>query len=128
MKVARLGYSHTNPPKDSPAGIGGVVAIPGIEDLPDVDLSTPPDDGDVLIWDAGSETWVPGPPGSIGSVDLDDLADVVIATPAENDTLRYIGGMWVNDTRRWEPVTFNFGTGPELVWDGDDLVMEWKAY
>jgi hypothetical protein len=29
---------------------------------------------------------------------------------------------------RWEPVTHNFGTGPELVWDGDDLVMEWKGY
>lgn len=63
-----------------------------------------------------------------GASALDDLTDVTITTPAENDTLRYIGGEWVNDNRRWEPVTFNFGSGPELVWDGDDLVMEWKEY
>jgi hypothetical protein len=29
---------------------------------------------------------------------------------------------------RWEPVTHNPGSGPELVWDGDDLVMEFKEY
>jgi hypothetical protein len=33
-----------------------------------------------------------------------------------------------HDDRRWEPVTHNPGSGPELVWDGDDLVMEWKEY
>jgi hypothetical protein len=69
--------------------------------------------------------WVP-----FGSAvgELDDLTDVEIIAPAEHDTLRYIDGAWINDNRRWEPVTFNFGSGPELVWDGDDLVMEWKEY
>lgn len=63
-----------------------------------------------------------------GAAALAALSDVSLTGLAENNTLRYIGGVWVNDNRRWEPVTFNFGTGPELVWDGDDLVMEWKAY
>jgi hypothetical protein len=53
---------------------------------------------------------------------------VTITAVAANDTLRRIGSAWVNDSRRWEPVTDNPGTGPELVWDGDDLVMEWKDY
>lgn len=59
---------------------------------------------------------------------LDDLTDVVITAAAEYDTLRHNGTNWVDDNRRWEPVTDNPGTGPELVWDGDSLVMEWKAY
>lgn len=59
---------------------------------------------------------------------MDDLSDVTLTTPAENDTLRYISGVWVNDARRWEPVTNNYGSGPEMVFDGDDLVMEWKDY
>jgi hypothetical protein len=49
---------------------------------------------------------------------------VSITAPAENDTLRYVGGGWINDDRRWEPV-WNAGA---LVWDGTDLVMEWKEY
>lgn len=59
---------------------------------------------------------------------LDDLTDVTLTSPQVDDTLRFDGAAWVNDNRRWEPVTFNFGSGPELVWDGDDLVMEWKGY
>lgn len=63
-----------------------------------------------------------------GASTLEGLSDVTITSPADKHTLRYNGSVWVNDDTRWEPVTFNFGSGPELVWDGDDLVMEWKAY
>jgi hypothetical protein len=59
---------------------------------------------------------------------LDDLTDVAITAAAEDDTLRYIGSAWVNDNRRWEPVTDNPGSGPDMVFDGDDLVMEWGTY
>lgn len=59
---------------------------------------------------------------------LDNLSDVTITSPAEDDTLRYVGGVWVNDNRRWEPVTSNPGTGPEIVFSGDDIVMTWAEY
>jgi hypothetical protein len=64
--------------------------------------------------------------GSVGA--LDDLSDVTITAAAENDTLRRIGSAWANDNRRWEPVTDNPGSGPDMVFDGDDLVMEWGTY
>jgi hypothetical protein len=77
----------------------------------------------------GGIVWYGFATGGGSSVgDLDDLTDVTIAAPAENDTMRYVSGEWVNDNRRWEPVTDNPGGGPELVWDGDDLVMEWRVY
>lgn len=59
---------------------------------------------------------------SVGA--LDDLTDVTLIAPAEDDTLRYVSGGWINDPRKFRPVTHDFGSGPELVWDGDDLVME----
>jgi hypothetical protein len=78
----------------------------------------------------GGTTWYGFLAGgsSGGASALDDLTDVTITGAAEHDTLRHDGSGWVNESTRWEPVTFNFGSGPELVWDGDDLVMEWKDY
>lgn len=56
--------------------------------------------------------------------DLDDLTDVTITAPAEDDDLRYNGSVWVNDPRKWEVVT----DGEDVfVWDGDDLVFEWSV-
>jgi hypothetical protein len=63
--------------------------------------------------------------GGGGVSDLDDLGDVIITAPAEDDTLRYDGSVWVNDNRRWEAVT----NGTDVfVWEGSDLVHEWKEY
>jgi hypothetical protein len=65
---------------------------------------------------------------------LDDLTDVTVTAPADGDVLTYDSGEWVNaaptvpTTPRWEPVTTNPGGGPVLVWDGDDIVMTWRAY
>jgi len=96
-KVAKVGHSNTLVQKSSPSGIGGSLAIPGIEDLPDVDLSTPPDDGDVLIWDAGSETWVPGPQGAGAGPIADDAV--------------------------WMPLTTVVAGEPVLVWDADNSLI-----
>lgn len=63
---------------------------------------------------------------SVGA--LDDLSDVTITAPAEDDQLQYVGGTWVNNARRWEPVTFDPGTGPEIVFDPTDIVMTWETY
>ena len=82
--------------------------------------------GDVLTWDSTPGEWVAATPTAVG--DLDDLSDVVITTPAEDEQLQYIGGSWVNNARRWEPVTFDPGTGPEIVFDSTDVVMTWKEY
>jgi flagellar hook-basal body complex protein FliE len=60
--------------------------------------------------------------------DLDDLTDVTITAPEANQQLQYIGGVWVNNHRRWEPVTTNPGAGPEIVFDGDEIVMTWADY
>lgn len=79
----------------------------------------------------GGTTWyvdlVGGSGGSTVAA-LDDLTDVVITSVATDDTLRYDGSGWINDNRRWEPVTFDPGTGPEIVFDPTDVVMTWKAY
>lgn len=73
----------------------------------------------------GGTTWVGAHAGGGGSVgDLDDLTDVVITSPQEDDDLRYNGSLWVNDARKWEAVT----DGEDVfVWDGDDLVHEWSS-
>lgn len=84
----------------------------------------------------GGTVWYGFPTGGGSAVAaLDDLTDVTITAAAADDTLRYVEAEWVNDNRRWEPVTTNLhmtetfpSTGPELVWDGDDIVMTWRAY
>jgi hypothetical protein len=62
--------------------------------------------------------------GGGGVVDLDDLSDVTITAPAEDDDLRYNGSEWINDARKWEAVT----DGEDVfVWEGDDLVHDWST-
>lgn len=74
------------------------------------------DDGNVRGYKAG------GGGSSVGA--LDDLSDVTIIAPAEDDDLRYNGSVWVNDARKWEAVT----NGEDVfVWEGDDLVHEWSS-
>ena len=63
-----------------------------------------------------------------GSTALDDLTDVTITSAATDDTLRYDGAVWVNDNRRWEPVTTDPGTCPEIVFTSTDIVMTWETY
>lgn len=68
----------------------------------------------------GGLTWG----GNHDAVALDDLTDVTITSPQEDDDLRFNGSLWVNDARKWEAVT----NGEDVfVWEGDDLVHEWSA-
>jgi hypothetical protein len=62
----------------------------------------------------------PSPTGA-----LDDLTDVTITAAATGDMLRYNGTAWVDTPGRWEPVTTNPGGGPEIVFDGDEILMAW---
>lgn len=65
-----------------------------ISDISDVDV-TGIMDGDTLIWDAGTTTWLVGAGGG-GASALDDLTDVTITTVASGNFLRYNGSAWVN--------------------------------
>lgn len=61
----------------------------------------------------GGTTWFGFQTGGGSAVgDLDDLSDVTITAVAADDTLRYVGGEWINSNLHWEPMT-----------DYDGLVM-----
>lgn len=82
-----------------------------------------------LLWTSAGDSTVYGARvGAPTVAALDDLTDVTITSPAADQQLQYVGGVWVNNSRRWEPVTSNPGTGPEIVFDGDDIVMTWATY
>lgn len=67
----------------------------GLDDLTDVDLTTPPTAGQVLSWNGTS--WV-ADDQSGGATDLDGLSDVAITTPTVGQVLKYNGTNWINDT------------------------------
>jgi len=78
----------------SPFGLGGTTPMPALDDLTDVDISSP-SDGDVPTWDSGTGTWIAGPGG----------------------------GFPVDDTSIWMPLTTIMDGEPVLVWDGDDSLI-----
>lgn len=62
MKVDRVNARRL-PTLSSPAGLGGSTALPALDDLTDVDL-TGVADGDTIVFDSGSGTWLPGSGGT----------------------------------------------------------------
>jgi len=58
MKVARVNGDSFSVRFD-PTGLGGTAAMPALAQLSDVD-TTGLVDGDVLVWDTTSGTWIPG--------------------------------------------------------------------
>jgi hypothetical protein len=58
------------------------VGVSSIDDLPDVDTATtPPTEGQALVWDATGEEWVPGDIAAGGATSLNELTDVDLSTP-----------------------------------------------
>lgn len=53
----------------SPLGVGGTTPMPALDDISDVDL-TGLTDGDTLVFDDGTDTWVPGSGGGSTFTDL----------------------------------------------------------
>lgn len=89
-----------------------------------IDHSVSPNDVYILVDPTvGAAVWVELSP-QVVSLALNDLTDVTITAPAEDDDLRYNGSVWVNDPRKWEVVTDGEDV---LVWFGDDLVFEWNS-
>jgi hypothetical protein len=77
-----------------------------------------------MLVDADAGTWLSiTSSGGGGAESLDDLTDVALGTPVEDDDLRFDGESWINDPRKWEAVT----NGEDIfVWESDDLVHEWN--
>ena len=78
------------------------LTVHAITSLTDVDLSTPPTDGQVLAYDEATSTWIPATvSGGGGATTLDGLTDVTITgTPANGDVLTYDTA-----TSQWKQVT-----------------------
>lgn len=80
-----------------------------LADLTDVDLTTPPEGGQVLTYDGEDEVWVAGTaPASVE--ELDDLSDVALTTPADGDVLTYNFG-----TSTWENAPASGGGSGDVV-------------
>ena len=106
-----------------PTGPTGAQGIQGIKgDTGDVGATGPqgPVGATGAVGPTGPASTVPGPTGpagSVGTITLDDLTDVVIATPEEFQTLEYDGTSWVNTyssvstfVRNAETTTLTTGT------------------
>ena len=84
----------------------GVVTLT-MATLQDVDLLTSaPEDGQALVWDEVSETWVPGNAAGGGAETLDELTDVDVTTipPTDGQVLRFDDA-----TDTWKPGTVASG-------------------
>lgn len=116
VSAGTLFLSFTTPGEEAPyplregdtlkwdAGTGAFRPIPlsalGIEvnDLADVNtLTTPPTAGQALVWDDATSTWRPGDVATDTSdIQLEELANVSVASLTTGQFLRYDGSSWVN--------------------------------
>jgi hypothetical protein len=94
-------------------GLTGVGGVAELDDLTDVDLSTPPADNQILRFDDGSGTWLPEDLPAAGAFDLADADDVTITTVQDGDVLTFDSGTseWVNEA----PSGGGGGSVPEWV-------------
>jgi hypothetical protein len=84
-----------------------------LEELNNV-TDTPPTDGQLLQWSDSGQEWINGAASGV-SLNLEELLDVTITTPAANDTLIYQGGEWINQS------TGTTASNPVTVGDGADV-------
>jgi len=87
-----------------------------LDELDDVD-TTGVADGQVLKWDATEGLWIAADDEE-GVSDLDGLSDVTLTSPAEGDTLRYVGGVWVNSAGFHYEVLMSGASPAEPLEDG----------
>ena len=109
-------YIDTGNKVDTVNGQDGVVSL-GIDDLTDVDTSTtPPADGQSLVWNQTNSNWEPG----VGVSTIDDLTDVDTSTtaPADGEVLT-----WNQTNMQWEPGVGGFNTAVDIP-----IVEGWQSY
>jgi hypothetical protein len=98
--------------RDGATGKWWIVSPRVINDLVDVDTSTPATPGQVLTWDAVGQ-WKPGTASGGGAQYLDDLLDVIAPAPTVGQALVWDGTNWIPQT---------VGTGGATVLPGYGLV------
>ena len=54
--------------------------------------------GEVLSWDGAGYDWVAQSGGGGGASAINDLSDVNVSNPQDNEVLKYSSGEWVNGT------------------------------
>jgi hypothetical protein len=92
MKVARVN-ARRDPILSSPSGVGGGNALPALDDLTDVDTSGVAD-GDTIVFDSGTSTWLPGAGGGGGTIEVDGDGTPVVAAAT---ILDFLAGFTVAD-------------------------------
>jgi hypothetical protein len=83
-----------------------------LDDLSDVD-TTGVTDGDALVYDTATTSWVPG---SVAIDALNDINDVNITTPTNGEVLAYENGNWVNQEA-------SGGGIKDIVTDSDIVIL-----
>lgn len=87
-------------------GTGFISSVQGIDDLEDVEITTPAT-GEILKYNGTNWVNEVGSGGAVDSVngqtgvvtlDLNDLDDVTITTPSNGQVLKYNGTAWINGT------------------------------
>lgn len=84
---------------ENPGSGGGTdITTESIDALSDVDTTTtPPTDGQVLVWDNANSQWEPGTVSGGGATSIDGLSDVDTTTtaPTNDQVLVWNGANWV---------------------------------
>lgn len=104
------------------------------EDIADVDMSTPPTDGQVLVWDNDVGAWVPGAgTGGGGATDFIDLEDApssytgaggfLVAVTEGEDGLEFIDPSEIGGTAEYPDFTGHAGDLLAVTSGEDDV--EW---
>ncbi len=73
-----------------------------VESLTNVDISSP-EDGNVLVFDSNTSTWMADTP--VINESLNDLSDVDAGGASEGAVLTYSSGLWVSTTENYVNAT-----------------------
>lgn len=100
-------------------GSGGATSLDG---LSDVDTSsTPPTDGQSLVYNAADGEWQPGTvSGGGGASAIDDLTDVDTSTVAPTNGQALV---WNSTDGEWQPGTVSSGSGVTSIIAGSNITI-----
>ena len=119
-------YGLVKPDNSSITVSNGVISAGTLENLPNVDVSSP-SNGQVLKFDSSNSKWVNANESGGSVSDLDDLSDVDLSSPSNGQVLKYdsANSKWVNEDAVTAPLTLSFTlptvqTGIKVLGDKDN--------
>ena len=83
-------------------------------------MTTPPTDGQALVWDDATDTWVPGDAAGGAAATLDELTDVDASTTAAHGQGR-CSGCGDATASLWKPGTVSVSMGINALTDVDTV-------